>query len=114
MGAFWILAATLLTACAGTQNVQDTSRPDSAASKHSVVRPNGFVPDSATAARIAEAVWIPIYGAEQIAAERPFHAVLANDVWTVGGSLAPGKAGGVAVAEIAKSDGRIIRISHGR
>ena len=114
MRAFWILAATLLTGCGGAQNGQDTSRPTAATSKHAVVRPNGFVPDSATAARIAEAVWIPIYGAEMIAAERPFHAVLENGVWTVGGSLPPGRAGGVAVAEIAKNDGRIIRISHGR
>ena len=37
---------------------------------HSYVPPKGFVPDSATAVRIAEAVWIPIYGAEQIIKKR--------------------------------------------
>ena len=30
------------------------------------VPPSGFVPDSATAVRIAVAVWIPIYGAAHI------------------------------------------------
>ena len=84
------------------------------AKKHSYVPPAGFVPDSSTAVRIAEAVWIPIYGEEQIARERPFSATLRNGVWTVGGSLPKGQAGGVAVAEISKRTGRIIRVSHGR
>src|SRR4051812_16090351 len=47
----------------------------------------GFVPDSATAVRIAVAVWIPIYGAQQISSEKPFVAKLQNGVWTVTGSL---------------------------
>ena len=86
---------------------------------HSYVPPKGFVPDSATAVRIAEAIWIPIYGTEQIAAEHPIVAVLHGDTWTVTGSLpkpAPGSemAGGVAEAEIAKQDGRILRVSHGK
>jgi len=46
----------------------------------SSVPPNGFAPDSATAARIAEAVWIPVYGAEQIAKEKPFKATLQGAV----------------------------------
>ena len=82
--------------------------------KHSYVSPAGFVPDSSTAVRIAEAVWIPIYGEQQIARERPFSATLRHGVWTVGGSLQKGQAGGVAVAEISKRTGRIIRVSHGK
>src|ERR1043166_8217020 len=35
------------------------------AAPHSYVPPHGFVPDSATAVRIAVAVWIPIYGEHQ-------------------------------------------------
>jgi hypothetical protein len=31
------------------------------------VPPKGFVPDAVTASRIAEAVWIPIYGEEKCA-----------------------------------------------
>jgi len=34
----------------------------------SYIPPNGFVPDAATAGRIAEAIWIPIYGEQHIAA----------------------------------------------
>ena len=82
--------------------------------KHSVVPKNGFVPDEKTAIRIAEAVWTPIYGEEKLNAERPFHATLKAGVWTVEGSLPEGTLGGVAVAEIAQRDGRIIRVSHGK
>jgi hypothetical protein len=45
-----------------------------ASQKHSYVPPKGFVPDEKTAIRIAEAVWSPIYGEEQIQGEKPFVA----------------------------------------
>lgn len=77
--------------------------------------PNGFVPDAATASRIAEAVWIPIYGEEHIAAQKPFKVSLAGDVWTVTGKdLPPMTVGGVAEADISKTDGRILRVIHGQ
>jgi len=50
------------------------------------VPPHGFVPDSATAVRIAIAAWIPIYGENMITAEKPFAATLQDSVWTVRGS----------------------------
>ncbi len=81
--------------------------------EHSVTPKDGFVPDEQTAIRIAEAVWIPIYGKEMIEAERPIQAILHNEVWIVEGTLHAQK-GGVAEAEIAKKDGRIIRVSHGK
>lgn len=83
--------------------------------KHNAMpRVAGVVPDGATAIKIAVAVWEPIYGADKIAAEKPFRAKLAHGVWTVQGSLPKGWVGGVALAEISKVDGRIIRISHGK
>lgn len=85
--------------------------------RHSYAPPSGFVPDSATAVRIAVAVWTPIYGARQIRSEAPYQATLRDSVWTVTGSLhCGGRAcrGGVAQVEIAKRDARILRVSHGR
>lgn len=82
--------------------------------KHSYVPPNGFVPDAKTASRIAEAVWGPIYGESKIADEKPFNATLEKDVWTVTGSLPKGLHGGVALVEISKTNGTIIRVSHGK
>jgi hypothetical protein len=80
----------------------------------SYLPPDGFVPDSATAARIAEAVWIPIYGEAHIRRERPYHASLEGDVWRVVGYLPPNHVGGTALAEISKSDGRILRVIHSK
>lgn len=74
----------------------------------------GYVPDAATAIRIAVAVWIPIYGEKQIASEAPYRAVLRGGIWIVEGSLPKGYVGGVAVAEISKDDASVRRISHGK
>jgi len=76
------------------------------------VPPHGFVPDSATAVRIAVAVWIPIYGASEIRSEQPYVARLKQDVWTVTGTLPQGVIGGTAEARIAKRDGRILFVIH--
>jgi len=84
-------------------------------STQTYIPPNGFVPDAATASRIAEAVWIPIYGAEHIAEQKPFRVTLKGDVWTVTGKDLPADMkGGVAEADISKRDARILRISHGK
>jgi hypothetical protein len=78
------------------------------------VPPNGFVPDSGTAVRVAVAVWIPIYGASQIRSEQPYVATLKDGVWTVTGTLPRQyNLGGVAMARISKRDGRILFVLHG-
>lgn len=74
----------------------------------------GFIPDAATAVRVAEAVLNPVYGAKQIGGQKPLTASEQDDVWTVTGQLPPSTLGGVAMVEIAKADGVIRRMSHGR
>lgn len=74
---------------------------------------DGYVPDEETAIKIAEAVWLPIYG-ENVKDEKPFHASLKNDsIWIVEGTLHT-ELGGVARAEIQKRDGKILRVIHGK
>src|SRR5438105_7832010 len=82
---------------------------------------DGFVPDSTTAVKIAEAVLIPVYGKEKIESERPFKATLENGVWTVNGTLRcpDGKGGttticvgGTAEVKLSKADGRILKMIH--
>jgi hypothetical protein len=82
---------------------------------------SGFVPDANTAIKIAEAVLIPVYGEKHVESERPFKAVLENDVWTVDGTLRcpDGKGGtttmcvgGTAEVKLSKADGRILRMVH--
>ena len=83
----------------------------------------GYVPDSDTAVKVAEAVLVPVYGKKQIESERPFTATLKNDVWTVEGTLRcpDGKGGvttdcdgGVAVVRISKRDARVLYMLHGK
>ena len=74
----------------------------------------GFVPDEATAIRIAEAVLIPIYGEKKVVSERPFSAKLKGHVWHVEGYLPPGAFGGVAEVSLDKRDGRILSVIHGK
>jgi hypothetical protein len=75
---------------------------------------DGCVPDKKTALKIAEAVLVPIYGEEVIEKEKPFVAILKDGVWTVNGTLPKGMLGGVALVQISKIDGKIIRIIHGK
>ena len=81
----------------------------------------GYVPNSDTALKIAEAVLIPLYGKEQIESEKPFTATLENDVWTVAGTVwcSDGHGGrttrcmgGAAVVKISKIDAHIISMIH--
>jgi len=81
---------------------------------HSYTPKDGFVPNESTAIAIAIAVWVPIYGAEAISKQRPYTATLVNGTWIVEGSLPKQMVGGVARAEIAKKDGRILRVTHGQ
>jgi hypothetical protein len=72
---------------------------------------NGYVPDSLTAIKIAEAIWVPIYG-ENIYEYLPFEAVLINDsIWIVSGTVHTTK-GGSPFAEIKKKNGMIINVYH--
>jgi hypothetical protein len=87
--------------------------------KHSAPIPNGAIPDERTAVAVAEAVLLPVYGPEKVYAERPFQAVLHDDVWIVTGSShtsAPGSVhvGGTSLVEISKAKGCIERITHSK
>jgi NTF2 fold immunity protein len=84
---------------------------------------SGYVPDSKTAVRIAEAVLAPVYGEKHIESERPFSATLKDGEWTVTGTLRcpDGKGGvttscdgGVAEVRISKGDARILYMMHGK
>ncbi len=96
---------------ASTQNNVVRAQPHT--SKSDTFKPQrGYVPDEQTAISIAVAVWIPIYGKKQIESEKPYKAILKDNVWTVTGSLPEGYNGGTAVAEISKDDGCVLRIIH--
>lgn len=70
---------------------------------------DGFVPDGETAIRIAEAVWLPIYGSE-IKYYKPFDVELLDSVWHVKGDR-HADFGGVIHLYISKKDAKIERFT---
>ena len=78
-----------------------------------IITPNGYVPDAETAIRIAEAVWLPIYG-EDIYDQQPFNATYNRVLgyWTVNGTLPEGSLGSVPRAWIRKVDGKVLFVIH--
>jgi hypothetical protein len=98
------LVALLLVCIASSASSQANKRK-----AHSYLPPKGFVADSITAIRVAEAVLIPIWGAEDMAGQKPLAAKLRKGVWFVTGTPPEGTVGGVVELEIAKRDGRILR-----
>jgi alpha-L-fucosidase len=74
----------------------------------------GVVPNAATALKIAEAIWLPIYG-KDILNQKPFQATLNKEgtIWTVQGTQKQPSPGGTAYIEIQKSDCKILKVTHG-
>jgi hypothetical protein len=71
-----------------------------------------FVPNEETAIKVAEAVWLPIFGNE-IYDNRPFVAKLLNSrIWLVQGTTVKTQFGGVPYIEIQKSDCKVLRVYH--
>ncbi len=71
---------------------------------------NGIVPNEETAIKIAEAIWLPIYGKE-IYREKPFKANLMNDsIWVIQGTLHDSK-GGTVYAEIQKRNCKVLKVT---
>ena len=73
-----------------------------------------FVADERYAIEIAVNAWIPVYGKAHIEKEKPYRATLENGIWTVEGSLPKGMDGGVAIAQISRKSGKVLRIIHSK
>ena len=73
-----------------------------------------YVSDELTAKKIAEAIWVPIYGEKQIEEQKPFKVELKDNIWIVTGTLKDFSDGGVAYIEIQKSDCKILKVTHGK
>jgi NTF2 fold immunity protein len=66
-----------------------------------------LIPDADTAKRIAEAVWIPQYGADTVASQAPIQAELKFNVWIVTGSSSTEAP---LFAFILQADGQVLSI----
>ena len=111
-----VVTASLLLILVALGISQSSDLPPSAHKPSTLFTPEkGFVPDKITAVRIAEAVWLPIYG-EDVLEKKPFEAELVGDsVWIVAGTLPKEwTVGGVPYIEILRVNGKIIGVSHGK
>jgi len=82
---------------------------------HGITAKEGLIKDAFTAKRMALAILDSLYGKEQIQSEEPITvSLIDNKYWYVSGTLPEGKLGGVAEILIAKEDGRIIYLAHGK
>lgn len=70
---------------------------------------NGFVADESTALKVEEIIWLSVYGGT-IYQQKPFKAILQDDVWIVEG-VAHAKIGGAPHIVIRKKDGAIMEVS---
>ena len=70
---------------------------------------NAVIPDKGTAARVAEAILLPIYGKDEVAIQKPFRVELKRGVWFVRGRLPQG-AGGNLVVELSKQSGCVLNV----
>lgn len=77
---------------------------------------DGLIPDSTTAVKIAEIIWLNVYG-ENVLDTKPYKAKLIdNKVWIVEGTLNKGADydGGTPYLEIQKDNCKVIGISHSK
>lgn len=77
---------------------------------------SGYVDKPEVAVGIAEAVAIRFYGRSEIEKQRPYLVKQLNDQWVVRGSFPypEGTKGGVFEIEVSSSDGKILRMIHGK
>jgi NTF2 fold immunity protein len=74
--------------------------------------PQGIIPDEVTAVKVAEVLFPPVFGADEVTKYLPYHAQLKDGVWTVYGTLKPGSRGGTPQMTIQKKDGKVIEVWH--
>ena len=73
---------------------------------------NGIIPDEVTAVKVAEAIFLPVFGQEEVTEFLPYHAQLKDGIWTVYGTLKPNSRGGTPQLKIQKKDGKVLDIWH--
>ncbi|WP_162898937.1 YbbC/YhhH family protein [Ralstonia solanacearum] len=106
---FNLLSATLVSA---QEKLSENEIVRMNGSSH--IPEKGVIPDEQTAKKVAEAILVSIYGQEAIERQKPFRVVLLCNIWIVTGYLPPDQLGGVFRIEIAKQDGHVIQVMHGK
>jgi hypothetical protein len=72
------------------------------------------IPDKQTAVAVSEPTLFKIYGKAQIESERPYNIYLIDGYWVAEGTLPKGMFGGTFLDIVAKNDGRLMIMPHGK
>jgi hypothetical protein len=72
------------------------------------------IKDEQTAISVAEAMLFSIYGKENIVRQRPYERYLINDYWVLNGTLPKDWVGGTFLIIINSTDGKVIKLTHGK
>ncbi len=112
-----VFICMLLLVLVTTSSVLGGAKPkppiDNRESEPGYIPKEGFVPNDTTAIKIAEAVWVAIYG-EDVYKKKPYKVKLKNGIWIVEGTLPRNYQGGVPYILIQKKDGKILKVMHGK
>ncbi len=88
------------------------TRSDQKNEQNTDIQKNGLVSNDEIAKKIAETIWVPIYG-QSVVKEKPYKATLIGDsLWVVEGTSAKEDCGGVARIEIRKKDCKVLKVIH--
>ncbi len=72
------------------------------------------IKDKSTAIGVAEAMLFSIYGKENIVKQRPYESYLIDGYWVINGTLPQGWNGGAFLIIMNSTDGRVIKLTHGK
>ena len=73
-----------------------------------------LIKDKETAITIAETILYKIYGKENITAQQPYEVNLIDGYWILNGTLPENMVGGTFLIIIDATNGRIIKLTHGK
>jgi hypothetical protein len=72
------------------------------------------IKDKETAISVAEAILFSIYGKENIIRQRPYESYLINGYWVLNGTLPLDCEGGTFLIILNSTDGKVIKLTHGK
>lgn len=103
-----VIILVMLYSCRSTSNTGEVNI--------SIAASKGFVvSDEGTARKIAEAIWLPIYGKDVVLSQKPYNVTLQCDsLWIVEGVLNDKVLGGALLIEIRARNCEVIRVIHGK
>lgn len=122
---FFIFLMLTLTACGQQQNARTILGKSYAENElksalsdkiqHNVIDTKKvIIKDSVTAISVAELILFSIYGKDNITRQQPYETYFIDNYWIISGTLPKNYVGGTFLIIMDASNGRIVKITHGK